>query len=106
MAARGSGFTPGLPPGVYLPALALFGFAHPGAVIVGDAFVIEIAPGDRRRSYTAFLDTVSLPVTFLLAVVGWAVGGSTSGPDGPAVAASGPGAVTFAAASRLAEVRV
>lgn len=98
-------FALSLPLGVYLLALALFGFAHQGNIIARNAFVVEIAPEDRRPSYIAFLNTVSLPMTFLPALAGWAIGGSTRGLDALFVAVTITGALTLAVASRLTEVR-
>ena len=98
-------FALSLPLGVYFLALALFGFAHQGNIIARNAFVVEIAPEDRRPSYIAFLNTVSLPMTFLPALAGWAIGGSTRGLDALFVAVTITGALTLAVASRLTEVR-
>jgi hypothetical protein len=99
------GFTLTAPLAVYLLALALFGFAHQGNIIARNAFVVETAPPDRRPSYIAFLNTVSVPMTFLPAIAGWAIGGSTSGLDGLFVGVCVTGILTLIAAAGLEDVR-
>jgi hypothetical protein len=99
------GFTLSLPLGVYLLALTVFGFALQGNIIARNAFVIETAPSERRPSYIAFLNTVSLPMALLPVLAGWAIGDSTSGLDGLFVVVAATGVLTFAVASRLTEVR-
>jgi len=90
-----------VPLAIYLLALALFGFAHQGNIIARNAFVVETAPPDRRPSYIAFLNTVSVPMTFLPAIAGWAIGGSTSGLDGLFAAVCVTGLLTLLAALGL-----
>ncbi|MBT3269697.1 hypothetical protein HN371_21310 [Candidatus Poribacteria bacterium] len=99
------GFTLSLPLGVYLLSLALFGLALQGNIIARNAFIVEIAPDDRRPSYIAFLNTVSLPMSILPVLAGWTIGGSTNGLDGLFIVVAVTGALTFVVASRLTEVR-
>jgi hypothetical protein len=76
--ARVSGLALSVPLGVHIPALALFGFAHQAAIVARNAVGAEIAPDDRRPSYIAFLNAVSLPMAFLPAPARCAIGGSMS----------------------------
>jgi len=91
---------------VYLGALCLFGVATQGYRVSANAFLIESAPPERRPSYIAFLNTVSLPLTFLPAIAGLVIDHLQQGLDYLFLFVALSGVLTIFTASQLTEVRL
>jgi len=104
-AVPGTGATLDLPLLLYLLALFCFGFAQQANLIGTQAFTLESAPPERRPSYMAFLNTVTIPMTFLPALAGVLVAADVMGLSTLFGLVAVSGLLTLALSLRLAEVR-
>ena len=89
-----------LPLAVYLLALLALGVATQGNIIGGSHFVVSSAPPRRRPSYSAFVNTVTSPLTLLPMAGAWLAGWVGMASIFALVAAGGLLMMTSAAAMR------
>jgi hypothetical protein len=101
----GTEVTADLPLIIFLFALCVFGLGQQAGMVGTSGYMVESAPDDRRPSYLAFLNTVTVPVAFVAPVLGLLVGLDPLGLVSVFIISAAGGLLTLVVSLRLTEVR-
>lgn len=94
-----------LPLLTFLLSLCVFGLGQQAGMVGTSGYMVEAAPADRRPSYLAFLNTVTIPVTFIAPLLGLLVRLDPVGLVSVFIIAASGGLLTLVISLKLSEVR-
>jgi hypothetical protein len=94
-----------LPLLTFLLSLCVFGLGQQAGMVGTSGYMVEAAPPDRRPSYLAFLNTVTIPVTFIAPLLGLLVRLDPIGLVSVFVISASGGLLTLLVSLKLTEVR-